>query len=213
MKCDDAIRETCELLDSYTLIEEILNSVFGECSRRLIILTLTQVHTVFIIRFAERRIDEMLDGCLLEYSPLSSDFESVQFESEWSFLRSFGASKKKTNGTPVPSPSKSSTAAEGSLSRSPSPPPAALLSPKPGSFASLRQTFSRARNPGSTTPIQNLFTDTQAASPAPSPKDIVAFMSSLQTLLTIAEINPAITVQFWSQVMYWTACKPIVTLI
>lgn len=29
MKCDDAIRETCELLDSYTLIEEILNSVFG----------------------------------------------------------------------------------------------------------------------------------------------------------------------------------------
>lgn len=29
MRCDDAIRETCEALDTYTLIEEVLNSVFG----------------------------------------------------------------------------------------------------------------------------------------------------------------------------------------
>ncbi|THH33516.1 hypothetical protein EUX98_g669 [Antrodiella citrinella] len=190
MKCDDAIRETCELLDSYTLIEEILNSVF-----------------VFIIRFAERRIDEMLDAALLDYSP-PSEFESVQFESEWSFLRTFGAGKKKANGTPVPSPAKSNAPPEGTLSRSPSPPPSALLSSKPGSFASLRQTFSRARNPGSTTPLQSLFADTPpATSSGPSPKDIIAFMTSLQTLLSLSDINPAITTQFWSQVMFWTACE------
>ncbi|PSR75867.1 hypothetical protein PHLCEN_2v8781 [Hermanssonia centrifuga] len=29
MRCDEALKETCELLGSYTLIEEILNSVFG----------------------------------------------------------------------------------------------------------------------------------------------------------------------------------------
>ncbi|KAH8102551.1 DIL domain-containing protein [Cristinia sonorae] len=186
MKCDDTIRETCELLDSYTLIEEILNSVF-----------------VFIIRFAERRIDEMLDTALLDYSPLSSDFDSVQFEGEWSFLRTF-AGKKKANGTP--SPAKSS-GVEGTLSRSPSPPPIALLSSKPGSFASLRQTFSRARNSGSTTPLQSLFTDTPPAPTTPSPQDIISFMTSLHTLLTLSDINPAIITQFWSQVMFWTACE------
>lgn len=31
MRCDEALKETCEMLGSYTLIEEILNSVFGKC--------------------------------------------------------------------------------------------------------------------------------------------------------------------------------------
>lgn len=29
MRCDEALKETCEMLGSYDLIEEILNSVFG----------------------------------------------------------------------------------------------------------------------------------------------------------------------------------------
>ncbi|TCD67088.1 hypothetical protein EIP91_000551 [Steccherinum ochraceum] len=192
MKCDDAIRETCELLDSYTLIEEILNSVF-----------------VFIIRFAERRIDEMLDAALLEYSPISSEFEPVQFESEWSFLRSFAGGKKKANGgTPSPSPAKSNMTAEETLSRSPSPPPSIPLPSKPGSFASLGRAFARARTSGSATPLQSLFTDsTPPPSMTPSPQDIVSFMTSLQTLLTLSDVNPAIITQFWSQVMFWTACE------
>lgn len=150
----------------------------------------------------------MLDAALLDYSPLSSDFESVQFESEWSFLRSFAGGKKKANGgTPVPSPAKSNMATEGTLSRSPSPPPSVPLPSKPGSFASLGRAFARARTSGSATPLQSLFTDNTPPSTTPSPQDIVSFISSLQTLLTLSDINPAIITQFWSQVMFWTACK------
>lgn len=32
-------------------------------------------------------------------------------------------------------------------------------------------------------------------------------MTALHTLLTLAGVNPALIVQFWSQVMYWTACE------
>ncbi|KAI0673406.1 DIL domain-containing protein [Trametes maxima] len=193
MRCDNAISRTCEWLGSLALIEEILNSVF-----------------VFIIRFAERRIDELLDAALLDYSPLSSEFESIQFESEWSFLRSFGAGKKKANGgassanTVRGAPPMSPT----QLSRPPSPPnpqPSAS-SPNARTFASIRQTLSRARAPSSATPLQSLFSDPQHP-PPPSPKDAISFMTALHTLLVLSGINPAIVTQFWSQVMYWTACE------
>jgi hypothetical protein len=36
---------------------------------------------VFIIRFAERRIDQLFDATLLDYVPLTSEFEAVQFQS------------------------------------------------------------------------------------------------------------------------------------
>ncbi|KAI0639675.1 DIL domain-containing protein [Trametes polyzona] len=193
MRCDNAISQTCDALGSLALIEEILNSVF-----------------VFIIRFAERRIDALLDSALLDYSPLSSEFEAVQFESEWSFLRSFGAGKKKANGTasnantvrgaPPMSPTQTS--------RPPSPPcPQPSTSPpNVRTFASFRQTFSRARAPSSAAPLQSLFSD--ASQPPPTtPKDIISFMTALHTLLILSGINPALVTQFWSQVMYWTACE------
>ncbi|CAL1695236.1 unnamed protein product [Somion occarium] len=188
MKCDDDIRETCEALDSYTLIEEVLNSVF-----------------VFIIRIAERKIDTLLDAALLDYSPLSTEFESIQFESEWSFLRTFGAGKKKAvSPGPIPPSASNKSVAPSSppraSSRPPSPPPSALGN----SFASLRQTFARGHRPSISTPLQSFFDDTPAP---PSPKDITSFMTALQTLLALSDINPAITTQFWSQVMYWTACE------
>ncbi|KAI0375274.1 hypothetical protein BV20DRAFT_960378 [Pilatotrama ljubarskyi] len=192
MRCDNAINRTCETLGSLALIEEILNSVF-----------------VFIIRFAERRIDMLLDAALLDYSPLSSEFEAIQFESEWSFLRSFGASKKKVNGTasnantlrgaPPMSPTQSS--------RPPSPPAQPSTSPpNVRAFASIRQTFARTRPPSSSTPLQSLFSDAQQPPPT-SPKDVISFMTALHTLLILSGINPALVTQFWSQVMYWTACE------
>ncbi|KAI0080315.1 hypothetical protein K474DRAFT_1769549 [Panus rudis PR-1116 ss-1] len=186
MRSDASIQSTCEALDTHTLIEEVLNSVF-----------------VFIIRFAERKIDSLLDAALLDYSPLSTEFESVQFESEWSFLRSFGAGKKKVV-TPTPSsppPTKNGVSSSPpNSSRPPSPPSTA----KSSSFASLRQTFTRARKPSASIPIQAMFNETP---PPPSPNDITSFMTALQTLLTLSDINPALIVQFWSQVMYWTACE------
>lgn len=162
---------------------------------------------VFIIRFAERRIDSLLDAALLDYSPLSSEFESIQFESEWSFLRSFGAGKKKANGaassanTVRGAPPMSPTQA----SRPPSPPPLGTSPPNAGTFASFRQTLSRARAPSSATPLQSLFSDPLHPPPT-SPKDMISFMTALHTLLILSGINPALVTQFWSQVMYWTAC-------
>ncbi|EIW64338.1 uncharacterized protein TRAVEDRAFT_68170 [Trametes versicolor FP-101664 SS1] len=191
MRCDNAISRTCDALGSLALIEEILNSVF-----------------VFIIRFAERRIDSLLDAALLDYSPLSSEFESIQFESEWSFLRSFGAGKKKANGaassanTVRGAPPLSPTQA----SRPPSPPPSGTSPPNAGTFASFRQTLSRARAPSSATPLQSLFSDPLHPPPT-SPKDMISFMTALHTLLILSGINPALVTQFWSQVMYWTACE------
>ena len=159
---------------------------------------------VFVIRFAERRIDQLLDAAMLDYSPASSEFDSIQFEGEWSFLRSFG-SKKKANGT-----SSSSTPRGGApmsptqVSRPSSPqPPTSPQSTR--AFASLRQTFSRNRGGSTAAQLQSLF-DSQQSQPT-SLKDVVSFITALHTLLTMSGINPALIVQFWSQVMYWTACE------
>ena len=163
---------------------------------------------VFVIRFAERRIDQLLDAAMLDYSPLSSEFETIQFEGEWSFLRSFGGGKKKTNGTA----SNANTVRGGApmsptqMSRPSSPPPS-TSPPNARSFASIRQTFTRARGGSSATPLQSLFADAQQQPPQTSPRDVISFMTALHTLLTLSGVNPAITIQFWSQVMYWTACE------
>ncbi|KAI8980743.1 DIL domain-containing protein [Trametes punicea] len=193
MRCDHVTSRTCDALGSLALIEEILNSVF-----------------VFIIRFAERRIDALLDAALLDYSPLSSEFESIQFESEWSFLRSFGAGKKKANGTAsnVSTVRAATPVSPTQPSRPPSPPypqPSAS-SPNVRTFASIRQTFSRARPPSSATPLQSLFNDAPQSAQT-SPKDVISFMTALHTLLILSGINPALITQFWSQVMYWIACE------
>ncbi|KAI0721376.1 DIL domain-containing protein [Cerioporus squamosus] len=191
MRCDKAISETCEALGSLSLIEEILNSVF-----------------VFVIRFAERRIDQLLDAALLDYSPLSSEFDTIQFEGEWSFLRSFGAGKKKANGTtPNATPARGSGAMSPTQTRPPSPPFQPSTSPSNSrGFATFRQTLTRARGASAATPLQSLFADAQQPPPT-SPKDVISFMTALHTLLTLSGINPALIVQFWSQVMYWTASE------
>lgn len=161
---------------------------------------------VFIIRFAERRIDQLLDASLLDYSPLSSEFDTVQFESEWSFLRSFGAGKKKPppvlNNVSPGSPTLKSAVTSPNLSAHSSR-PTTPTSTATAKFATLRQTFGRGRPPATPTfgaPMSD-------PGPTPSPQDITSFMTALQTFLNMANINPALSTQLWSQVMYWAACE------
>ncbi|KAJ7169799.1 DIL domain-containing protein [Mycena filopes] len=185
LRCDNSINEACEMLGSFELIEEVINSVF-----------------VFIIRFAERRIDQLLDAALLDYSPLASEFDSVQFESEWSFLRSF---KKKPPPTSFPPP----TVRTGVPPTPPSPnrpssPSGSISASTSRGFSSLKQSFSRARAGSAATPVQSLFSD---GPPPTSPADVTAFLTALHTLLTLSDVNPALTTQLWSQVMYWTSCE------
>ncbi|KAK7064296.1 DIL domain-containing protein [Favolaschia claudopus] len=181
LRCDNSISEACEMLGSFELIEEVINSVF-----------------VFIIRFAERRIDQLLDGALLDYSPPTSELDSIQFESEWSFLRSFQGKKKSISSTtlripPPPSPGHPPASPAGSISTSTS-----------RGFSSLRDTFSRARAGSSTTPIQAIFSDGVSQN---SPTSITSFLTALHAMLTLSDVNPALTTQLWSQVMYWTSCE------
>lgn len=154
---------------------------------------------VFIIRFAERRIDELLDSALLDYAPQGSDSETVQFESEWNFLRPF---TKKKAPAPIgvgqlrshyPSPEPTARPITPSRSRQ-------SFTPTTPKFSSLKQTIARAQATAAGKPPPN-------ATPHPTPYDLTSFLTALQTLLVFADINPLFTTQLWSQVFYWTSCK------
>lgn len=190
------------MLGSFELMEEVINSVFGKlhCGITLA-LSFYGIYLVFIIRFAERRIDQLLDDTILTYTPLGSEFETIQFESEWSFLRPFSGKRRgaqppsgSRNNIPSPPPSPHSPI-------SPSKSQATVPSSTSRGLSSLRQTLSRAR--GHSAPLSSLFQD----SPLPSPLDLISFMTSLHTLLVISNINPVIIAQLWSQVIYWTSCR------
>ncbi|KAF4572997.1 Dilute domain-containing protein [Pleurotus pulmonarius] len=187
MQCDNSINEACQMLGSFELIEEVINSVF-----------------VFIIRFAERKIDQLLDATLLEYKPLASDLDSVQFESDWAFLRAFSSKKRSHTVTPSASASPLRTPTSPTRPESPAPSPSTMqASPSvPKGFSSLRHSFSRASS--STTPIQSMFPESP---PSPSPNDLTSFLTALHTLLVLSGINPAFSTQLWSQIMYWTSCE------
>lgn len=174
-------------------------------------------HPVFIIRFAERRIDQLLDACLLDHTPLASEFDSVEFESDWSIFRPFSSGKRKSTTTAGTTPSATSASTiRGAHASSPPTSPGFARPPSPsgslghnlstsvsggaGAFSSLRQSFAKSRNP-SQTPIQSMF------EPGPTPADITSFLTALHTLLTLSDINPATTTQLWSQIMYWTSCE------
>ncbi|TFK41250.1 DIL domain-containing protein [Crucibulum laeve] len=188
LQCDNAISEACEMLGSFDLIEEVINSIF-----------------VFVIRFAERKIDQLLDMALLDFTPMPSEFEAVQFESEWSFLRSLTG---KRNATP-----NTSAASRGGIPQSP-PTTRRPLSPSQSQntisstrskgFSSLRETFGRGQSRPTTTPLSSLFPDSP---PPPLPTDLTSFLTALHTLMVLSDINPVLITQLWSQVMYWTSCE------
>ncbi|KAF9535373.1 DIL domain-containing protein [Crepidotus variabilis] len=188
LECDNSINEACEMLGSFELIEEVVNSVF-----------------VFIIRFAERRIDQLLDTSILSYTHIPAELDAVQFESEWSFLRPF-ASKRKTTPTspqkPVTMPA-SPTSPNRPLS--PTLSQSSISSATSRGLGSLRDTIGRSRGGASAPSLAAIFQEPNAT--APSPLDLTSFLTSLHLLLVFSDINPAIITQLWSQVMYWTSCE------
>ncbi|KAJ2927192.1 hypothetical protein H1R20_g9913, partial [Candolleomyces eurysporus] len=188
MQSDSSMSEACEMLGSFELIEEVINSVY-----------------VFVIRFAERRIDQLLDSSILDYAPQGSESEKVQFESEWSFLRPFVKKKAPPSislGTP-PGHRNNLLSVDPSTAR-PSTGQRSHLSPFSLKFSPLKQTIARAHAASTGTPIQPVFSESSAK---PSPYELTTFLTALQTLLVFADINPIFTTQLWSQVFYWTSCE------
>jgi hypothetical protein len=154
---------------------------------------------VFVLRFVERRIDQLLNAAILDHSPLPSEFDGIQFESEWSILRSLTPKRKPVPGPTVPQLIKNGIPSSPSLpSRSTSPVP---TSPPHShrSFASLTQSLSRSRG----TPIQSMFQEPSR----PNPSDVTSVFDALQTFLILSGTNPALITQMWSQVFYWIACE------
>ncbi|PPQ62739.1 hypothetical protein CVT24_000433 [Panaeolus cyanescens] len=184
MACDNSISEACEMLGSFDIIEEVINSVY-----------------VFLVRFAERRIDQLLDDSILSFTPLPSEFEAVQFESEWSFLRPF--SKKKAPPPPI-SPGRVGTSATPISPYRPISPTSTISSSNSRNFSSLRYTINKTRAQPPTPHLTSIFQDTPTNA---TPHELTSFLTALHTLLVMSDINPAITTQFWSQVIYWTSCE------
>jgi len=157
---------------------------------------------VFVIRYVERRIDQLLDPAILDHSPLSSEFDGIQFESEWSFFRSLTPKKKPTSNPAVAQSAKNGIICSPSLPTRPS-------SPSPPSnhrgFASLKQSLSKSR--GASTPLQSIFNDLPSQETKPNPTSITFVFEALQTFLILSGTNPALITQMWSQVFYWIACK------
>jgi len=162
---------------------------------------------VFVIRYVERKTDQLLNAAILDHSPLPSEFDGIQFESEWSFLRSLTPKRKPVPGPTIPQLVKNGIPNSPSFpSRSSSPVPS---SPPPShrGFASLKQSFSRSRGGSSGTPIQALFQDVQLSPSRPNPSDFTSVFDALQTFLILSGTNPALITQMWSQVFYWIACE------
>jgi hypothetical protein len=178
---------------------------------RLQILRLNCDCAAFILRGTERRIQTYIQSALLDFASLSTEFESVEFESDWSFFRSLTPKRKQQPPPSSPLPNTSDTlrssksAIINGRNGSAYPPP-----PSPGAkaFSSLRQTIGR----GSVTPLANVFSQNTVASGTPpsntpDPSSITAILSSLHSLLRLYSINPAIIIQAFSQIYYWIACE------
>ncbi|KAH7104310.1 hypothetical protein BKA62DRAFT_821886 [Auriculariales sp. MPI-PUGE-AT-0066] len=112
LRTDPDVAETCDILGLFVLLEELLNAIY-----------------VFIIRIAERRIDPLLDTCVLDYVPSDSDVHTVQFESDWKFFRSLRKKQAAPNPNPPSSTSRPSSpvpqsASAASMPMPPEPAPA-----------------------------------------------------------------------------------------
>jgi hypothetical protein len=168
-------------------------------------MTSFELIAVFVIRYVEKRIDRLLNPAILDHSPLLSEFDGIQFESDWSFFRSLTSKKK---ATPTHVVAQSITNGIISSPSLPGRPASPVPSSPPGhrGFASLRQNFSKGHGGSSSVSLQSMFNDVQPPQP-PSPISITSVFDALQTFLILSGTNPALITQIWSQVFYWLACE------
>lgn len=155
----------------------------------------------------ERRTDKLLDPAIMDHSPLLSEFDSIQFESEWSFFRTLTPKKKRTPNHAVSQPAKNGIASSPGRSSRPSSPVPSSPPPSHRGFASLKQSFSKSRGGSSSAPLQSLFNDVQPQPSTTNPTSITSVFDALQTFLMLSGTNPALITQMWSQVFYWIACR------
>ncbi|GJJ09439.1 hypothetical protein Clacol_003661 [Clathrus columnatus] len=185
IQCDNSIADICDLLELFALLQGLIRAIY-----------------VFIIRIAERKVDTLLDGCFLDHTPLSSEFDNIQFEKEWSFLRSFAASntkltkKRDTLGSPI-------LASNGNNPSPRSPSPSSSTFHASSQSRTWTQSLTRTRASSLTPALSSFISDSHPS----QPQDITTYLDAFYSLLVLAGINPAIISQIYSQILYWTSCE------
>ncbi|KAH7340418.1 DIL domain-containing protein [Rhizoctonia solani] len=209
IRCDRLADEKCIAIDADMILEDLINAIF-----------------VYVVRGVEQSIDEKIDACLIEHAPLASEFESIQFEGEWSFFKSLTPKKRQP---PPPSYSLFSQPNGDAVQVTPhgSPKPDATSgSPGPGALSpgikgfSLRNTLTRKQAASAVAGLNgNSNADFGASGnrinmdvappmiTGPQPTDVTALLGGAHTLLTLYGVNPTLTVQLFSQVLSWAACE------
>lgn len=158
---------------------------------------------MFVIRIAERKIDESLDSAMLDFESLD-DFEEVRFQDQWNIFRSLTARKKRETPRAAgifampgsPSLDRRSDYGGDSPRRAP-------ISPSPA--RSSIQEFKAETREALANGIEKataLFTDNK-----PSPRKVTDVLTNVLVILQLYDVNPAFIVQVFSQTFYWIASE------
>ncbi|QRV86292.1 Dilute domain-containing protein C25B8,08 [Ceratobasidium sp. AG-Ba] len=203
VRCDRVVDERCVAIDADMILEDLINAIF-----------------VYIVRGIEQNIDDMIDTCFIEHAPLASEFESLQFEGEWSFFKSL-TPKKRPNPPPAFALFSQPNGDVGPISPPPSHSGSRPESPNLNSSPtkkgfSLRNTLTRkqvatATSSGSLSALaEGNGPGVDVVSPVvtgPKPTHVTALLGASHTLLTLYGVNPTLIVQLFSQVLSWAGCE------
>jgi hypothetical protein len=168
----------------------------------------TPLTAVFIIRIAERKIDEILEPAMLDFEALE-DFDGVRFADEWNIFRSFGRKNKDKRETPLAAavfsppttPSKRGDGAESPLrthQRSMS---------RPTSIQDLRATVVAAKAEAKEVIANGIGKAQAVLGDKPSPRKVADILTSVLLVLQLYEVNPAFNVQVFSQTFFWISSE------
>lgn len=186
---------------------------------------------VFVIRFIERRVDTYLDAALLDYEPMSQEFEGLTFEGEWSFLKNLTGRGTTTAKRIVPRAKDLFAAATSSPARAdsdggggwPSIGEAGrqqVQTSRPTSFADgdSRPDGASSSRPMSLSDFNALGRSSPSTTSTPTrgdaapqasvtPRTLTTFLTSALVVLQLYEVNPAVITQAISQCFYWIGCE------
>lgn len=163
---------------------------------------------VFIIRIAERKIDEILEPAMLDFEALE-DFDGVRFADEWNIFRSFGRKNKDKRETPLAAAVFSppnTPSRRGDVAESPLRTHQQSMS-RPTSIQDLRATVVAARAEAKEVIANGIGKAQAVLGDKPSPRKVADILTSVLLVLQLYEVNPAFNVQVFSQTFFWISSE------
>ncbi len=204
VQSDPVMLDVCEELGLCVEVEETLNRIAGKSRGEAApapnpLTTTTAVH---IIRLVELQMDKLIDSSLLDYENID-DFADVRYDDEWAILRSLKSRPKKASSTFVADvfrqahTSPSTSPLRGTVPRGSDPPTPSRLG-RPASTAEL----------GSSGAAHSVLSRLTSGEPDDSsPRRMTDLLSAALLVLQLYDVNPAITVQIFSQIFLWMASE------